>query len=49
MCGKGKGGFVENKWKMCLEEMDGISVWIVVLEARTVVVEQEGCEISISS
>ena len=48
MCGKGKGGFVENKWKMCLDEMDGISVWIARRCARTCVVEQ-GWDISILS
>ena len=49
MCGKGKGVFVENKWKMCLDEMDVISVWIARRCAHTFVVEQEGWELSILS
>ena len=49
VCGKEKGGFTENKWKLCLDEMDGISVWIARRCACTFVVEQEGWEIFILS
>ena len=44
----GKMGFLENKRKTCLDEMDGDSVWDTKWCARTCVVEQ-GWEISILS